>query len=339
LIDTIDNTPGQGKLRRLAVTPSDNTIEAAIMLTRVNHALVTTGCCALNVDGEAPLILKLDELSTESRGTLIALSKIVRKLKYVEEVFRVRFSLADVITAQQALTVEMIFRGVTEGEFVMRVNEITIPGFRPEPPPDLNKPPFEGPGRFSYIANSPFELFGQQLPLGPVIIVLEKCEVANPRTLDLVRERWDRPVDLRFILYDHQVSYRFEDFTDLGQEHLTRMFQSFEQDLASNEVPELARLASEPLTGPVTSREAVSIATAWQIYNGFPDRYCPQDPVIDDSRGCWRVPIDLVYATGDGGPVGELFIDRVTGEILDHTPVEEIRSRGRLIADSLPNVR
>lgn len=86
-------------------------------------------------------------------------------------------------------------------------------------------------------------------------------------------------------------------------------------------------------------REVYLIAAGWVQCNRLPDRYCPQEPVLDISANTWRVPIWLGYPNGQGGEVGELWIDAKSGKIVSHTPLEEVRSRGKSLARELLAMR
>jgi hypothetical protein len=94
-------------------------------------------------------------------------------------------------------------------------------------------------------------------------------------------------------------------------------------------------LVDEPLQSDVSGLEAGQIAMGWTFYSNLPDRYCPQEPEIDQSTGHWRVPIWLVYANGEGGRVGDLLVHKKTGVILSHTSIEELRSKALALAETM----
>jgi hypothetical protein len=82
------------------------------------------------------------------------------------------------------------------------------------------------------------------------------------------------------------------------------------------------------------SEEIIAVALEW-ITERLPDRYCAGDPRFDVQKHSWRVPVLLSYPSGKGGVVGELIIDALTNEVSNHTPIEELRDRGRKLAQEL----
>ena len=85
----------------------------------------------------------------------------------------------------------------------------------------------------------------------------------------------------------------------------------------------------------VNTEEANLIAMGWLQYNYLPDRYCPQEPILDETNKIWRVPIYLVYASGEGGEVGELQIDIKTRKVISHTPIDTIKAKGKILAEKI----
>ncbi len=89
------------------------------------------------------------------------------------------------------------------------------------------------------------------------------------------------------------------------------------------------------LTSDVVPAEAAEIAAGWLEYNNLPDRFSPQEPVLDEERECWRVPIHLVYAGGDSAPVGDLLINLKTGSIVEEPSPEALYREGRALAEKI----
>jgi hypothetical protein len=326
----------QGKVKSFIVRPSDNTVNGELLRTRVVFSMARADKWLLYTNNAVGVFERRHNLSTAlDEQELLYRAKLYRKLKYIEESFGVRFSLPDTISGKEVGRIETIFRGITEGEFITRGGEITTPKILPQSNVDLTKPPFAGPGEFAYTSESPIKLLGKPLSVGPIKVVLKKSELANKRVLEQIRNGWKRPVDLRFIVYDHQILYRFEKFASQPQELLVQELDRFKQGLSGEEPKELVDLICESLVGNVSSDEATHIAMGWTLYHGLPDRYCPQEPNFNEAVGHWRVPIWLVYANGEGGPVGEVVIDNKTGEIIRHTPIEKLRSEGLALAEKI----
>ena len=140
---------------------------------------------------------------------------------------------------------------------------------------------------------------------------------------------------MRFTVWDHQVTYRFENYACKSGDCLLEEIKHFKERLISEEPQELAEMVDESLVNDVSADEAIQIALGWQYYNGLPDRFSPQDPERDEALAGWRVPIYLVYPSAGNGSVGEVVIHVKTGAIISHTPIDEIRSRGLALAEKL----
>jgi hypothetical protein len=171
--------------------------------------------------------------------------------------------------------------------------------------------------------------------VGSVKVQLEKAETASPGVVDYVRKGLTEPVDVRFEVLDNQITYCFESYAKQPRKQRLQKLIQFKRELAREEPQELVDLIDQSLQGDVTSEEADQIAMGWTLYNDLPDRYCPQEPRFNSDSGHWRVPIYLVYANGEGGPVGEVIIDARTGIIVSHTPIDELRSKGLALAKQI----
>ena len=81
----------------------------------------------------------------------------------------------------------------------------------------------------------------------------------------------------------------------------------------------------------VMAQDAVRIASGW-LWDHLPDRFSPADPVLDEQKQCWHVPIVLAYAGIAVGQAGEILVDARTGDIVRHTEVADIKSLGLKLA-------
>ena len=323
------------KFEEYLVGPSDRTVDGAILFSRVLFFLSKAYKCSL-VTSDSGEIFNADLLpfSKEQIQGVFTIAKLARKLKYIQNVFNVEFLLPRMIPSSEFRKAEIVFRGITEGEFTLRATDFT---FIEVPPLDINltKPPFEGCGTLSRKIEDQITLFGKQLLVGPVIVHLDKAELASPKVVDHIRKGLTSPIDVRFEVLDNQITYRFESYMRKSRSQQMQRLNRFKHELAQQEQKELVDLVDESLQNDVSSDEAVQIAVGWTQYNDLPDRYCPQEPELDSDSEHWRVPIYLIYANGEGGPVGELIIDVKTGEIVSHTPIEEIRSKGLALAEQI----
>lgn len=330
------------QVREFHLEPSDKTVEGGIVFTRTAFALMNAGNGLLHIPGNGllhiqgisePLSFNAKALSESEKSRLLYRAKILRKLQYLQNVFEVQFTLPDLISSEEAKLVEIVFRGVTEGEFSTRGADAELL-IDPEGV-DFDRPPFSSVGQFDASIGDSVILFGQQLGIGPSTLHLMRAELTNPRVFDARQENPKIPISVRFEILDNQMRFRFENYARIAKRDLEKPLEEFRRRLLLEEQPELADSVTDILANDVSSFEANQIAVGWTQYNDLPDRYCPQLPELDAAARQWHVPIYLVYSNGEGGPVGEIVIDEKTGVIVSHTPVDELRSKGRALAEQI----
>jgi hypothetical protein len=323
------------QVRKFHLEPSDKTVEGGVIFSRAAFALTEAGRGLLYVQeiSEEPLSFDANPLSELKKRMLLYRAKTLRKLQYIQDVFNVRFMLPDLISSEEANQIEIVFRGITEGEFSTRSMDATF--LIDSQDINLDNPPFSGIGQFDAGIGNKIELFGQQLSVGPMSVHLERAELANPRVVDQVLKGSDKSIAVRFEVLDNQMRFRFENYAQIPKEDLVKRLEDYKQQLLFDEPRELADSVTSFLANDVSSFEASQIAVGWQFYNGLPDRFCPQEPELDEAAGQWHVPIWLVYTGGEGGLVGALIIDKKTGAIISHTPIEEILSKGMGLAEKI----
>lgn len=322
------------QVREFQLEPSDKSVEGGVLFTRTVFALMNAGNGLLHIqDISEPLRFNAKPLSESAMSRLLYRAKILRKLQYLQEVFEVSFTLPDLISSEEVKLIEIVFRGITEGEFTTRGADATL-WIDPECV-DLDCPPFSGAGQFDASIGDRVALFGQQLLVGPSTLHLGRAELANPSVLDPSRNSSNEPINVRLEILDNQMRFRFENYARIAKRDLEKPLEEFRRRLLLEEPQELADSVTGILAKDVSSFEASQIAVGWTQYNDLPDRYCPQEPEHDVTAGKWRVPIYLAYSNGEGSPVGEVVIDGKTGSIVSHTPVDELRSKGRTLAEQI----
>jgi hypothetical protein len=317
----------------------DNSAEAWLLLTRFMFCVTSSDAWSI-VDDRDTVLKLVPRIDPALALELRHLSSVVRKVSYIGSVFNIDFSIPEALTQVDFLAIEFAFRAISEGEFTVRTNEVT---FRKSDlaRPNLAKAPFAAPGPLSLRRESGnLSLLGHTVELGPYGISADQAEIANHSLLHDFQNHDDELRDIRFIVYDHQVKYSFDWYA--GKKDRKRnavRVTTFKHKLAQHEPEELANLIDESLQSDVSSFEASQIAMGWLQYNDFPDRYCPQKPILDEDSGKWRVPIHLAYPSGKGGRVGELSIDLKTGVLNSATSIEAVRAEGAALAARLFDAR
>ncbi|HMV82819.1 MAG TPA: hypothetical protein PKA34_06775 [Blastocatellia bacterium] len=81
-----------------------------------------------------------------------------------------------------------------------------------------------------------------------------------------------------------------------------------------------------PRTAPLTAFEAQAAANLF-LSDNLPDRFCADDPTLDNTANVWRVPVILAYPfIGSIGQVGEICVSTSSEQIISYTPLEEMRA-------------
>jgi hypothetical protein len=82
----------------------------------------------------------------------------------------------------------------------------------------------------------------------------------------------------------------------------------------------------ENVVDVISARQSAATVSEWLVSH-VGDRFLAGTPVLDAVTQLWRIPILYVYPNeGPLGSVGEATVDSLTGEMLAHTPIDEIKS-------------
>jgi hypothetical protein len=314
----------------LVLEPGDRTIEAIVLSTRFRYALNAAGRCRLveKPSNKVLLDIKVGKLERSEYADVLLYAKVSRKLRFLEECFGTRFVCPDHFTIKDFAQLETLFRGVTEGEFSTRRSEMIF-DYLP-PVAELSKPPYSAPGPLSCkLSDQTLLLLGQQVETGPTIVQIDMA-MANAQDLAEIRKGKSLPGGLRFVVLDLQVKYRFESY--IGRLPRRRL-EEFRAKLLREEPEELVQLLTEPLISDVSSERARQIVNGWLQFYEFPDRYCPQEPLLEENH--WRVPVWITYPDRPGGLVQDVFIDLKTGVLNSPVSPEELRRIGKSVAARL----
>jgi len=329
-------------VEKFLLRPSSNTVEAEIFYTRALYTLCDLRFCFLasevTSNGEVVGIpFSFETFGEEDVRGILHRAKLARKLKFIEHLYKVRFTLPEDITPEQVRRIETLFRGITEGEFVSRGKAITVPVKAVDT--NLSEPPFSQIGPYTQLLGIEEAVLDhpQLLDVGPVYFSLKRASVANRMVLASIREGENQWV--RFEVLDNQITYRFERYASRDRHRRVRQrLNQFYSQLKREEPPELAVTLTQLLMSDVSAAEAVQIAVGWLEYHNLPDRFSPQEPVLDESRACWRVALYVVYASGKSAPVGELLIELKTGSVVEEPSAETLYQQGIALAENFLRV-
>lgn len=72
--------------------------------------------------------------------------------------------------------------------------------------------------------------------------------------------------------------------------------------------------------------DIIRLASGW-LRRHMPDRFGTAEPTLDEDGQRWHAPVILAYPGIVLGKVGELIIDASTGEVIDHTDIEQMKTQ------------
>lgn len=82
-----------------------------------------------------------------------------------------------------------------------------------------------------------------------------------------------------------------------------------------------------------TVADARAAANGW-LLDHLPDRFAAGIPRYDSANAIWRIPVWLNYpGLAPLGPVGELGLDAVSGEVQTHTPLVQMKTQALALYD------
>lgn len=343
-IDLLADAFGVYQIQDLKIVPATNTSEAEIKFTRFNWAVAQHPNFSFVLPKIGDIWFRFERFSEEEVNDLTNRAKLFRKLRYLEYVFGRTFPLSDYIDAADVKNIDYIYRGLTEGEFVVRGDGLNLA--ISEENINWMTPPFSDIGAFpqsskwysDYFGDAVY-LFNRKLDIGTVSVRLEKAVYSGAASVSLPQHKIRQALGVKFDVLDHQIYFRFDAYADKGKAKLQERLARFKYQFLRDDPEELSDLIDDPLIRDVSQEEVNWIAAGWLQYNCFPDRYCPQEPMFDETNKIWRVPICLVYTNGEGGAVGELQIDVKTGKVISHTPIDNIKAKGKILAEKLMHAR
>lgn len=315
------------QVKQFDLRPSDKSVEGGILhtnllaLTFQNKEISFTFKDLDNLD----LSVTISSASLQDEKQMLFDAKLFRKLGFIEEFFKSKFSLPDNITPQDIIQIELLYRAITEGDFSNSLSDsITIFNYKLKKE-DLENLSIPKRKSFTFEFNEDLLVLGKFFSTGKVTIRAEKASVANPRILKNFVEGQIIP-NLRLKVFDYQVNYCFEKYAN--SERLLKSKQKLEQyknSLRKFEPEYLVNLLDEPLS-EVNAKAAVEIINGWLQFYDFPDRYTIGEPILEKNQ--WRVPIWLTYPNDKGIWLEDAFVNSRTGSIKISSSPEELRQKG-----------
>jgi len=316
-------------IKKFFVRPSDNSVQGEILYTRFLLATAEAKKCSLNFTDIDFMSLNFSfaEIPSEEKKRMLYRAKLFRKLGFIEKVFeKTKFNIPENISPAEAQQIEILFRGLTEGEF-------TNPSYGPlttfkykVSKQDLQENFLFSKREFSLEFNENFFILGRFFEVGKVVVKLEKASVANPRKIRDVKEN-EIIDELRLNVFDSQIRYIFEKYNTA--ERLSKNKQKLERfrNLLQSEEPNfLVSLLDESLA-EINDKSAIETLEALLQYYDFPDRFSVLKPELEKNR--WKVPIALTYPKQEPILLTDAFVDVRTGKVEMKISFDELLKKGK----------
>lgn len=273
-----------------------------------------------------PINFGFSELSSEVKKQVFNSAKLYRKLKFIEEFFNTTFNLPNEISWLEVAQVEMLFCGITEGEFSTPAgNSVTIFNYRLTKD-DLENISVPRKKKFSFTFTEDLLVLDKFFSVGKIIFELKKSSIANPRILKNYTIGEIVP-NLRLNVFDYQVNHRFEKY--LNKERLIKnkkKLRQFKAALKEKEPQFLINLLNESLI-EINRKSAVEIIEGLLQYHDFPDRFAVLKPELQNDR--WKISIALTYPEHEPILLTDAFVDVRTGKVEMEMSFDELLKKGR----------
>lgn len=314
-------------------TPSNLTTKSELYWTRFQFLYANSHHFEFKTGSKLLFRLKCEPLQEKEKQSLLHAAKFFRKLRFIEQVFGIsNLLLSSEVSPTDVQMVDHLFRGITEGDFLVRGDSVSL---TLENAQNIETLLSNNLGLSVDFRN--FELWGRTFDTGIFHVTVSRPKLSDPRILETLKKAPQGPVPIRVLARDRLIRITFDRYAKKSPAERGARLRQFLDELRRNGDPEeLISLVSEPLAQDVSEIEADRIAMAWVDLNELPYSFCPQKPEYQADRREWVVPIWLYFhVTKEGGPVGELFIDARSGQVTSATSIEEMNQRASAILETL----
>jgi hypothetical protein len=316
-------------VKEFKVRPSDSSVQGEILYTRFLLTTSDAKKCSLHFKDIdfAPFNFTFSDITSDENKRMLYRAKLFRKLGFIERVFeKTKLNVPENITPDEAQQIEILFRGLTEGDFTSPSDSfVTIYKYKVSKQ-DVQNSFLFSKREFSLESNENFFLLGRFFELGKIIVKIEKASVANPRKIRDVKEN-EIIDELKLNVFDSQIRYIFEKYN--RTEKLSKNKQKLERFKAilRNEEPDfLMSLLDESLT-EIDDKSAVKTLEALLQYYDFPDRFSVLKPILEENQ--WRVPIGLTYPNQKTIWLTDAFVNIRTKKVELKISFDELLKKGK----------
>ncbi len=316
------------KIEDFKIERSDNSVQGELLYTRIYLLLAELRKVSLNIKTIGlPLDFSFSELGTEVKSYMLFRAKLARKLKFIEDFFNTKFYLPEEFESEEIRKLEILYRGITEGEFSMPFDSsITVYNYKLTEA-DLFKNSTTQRKEFSFEFNEDFLFLGKSFPVGKMIFKIKKGSIANPRVLKNFSEG-EVISKLNFNVFDYQAYHKFVKYSD--SKRLIRNRQKldrFKANLRKEEPDFLVNLIDDYLSKEIDNQVAIEIVEGLLQYYDFPDRYSVLSPEL--KKHCWKVPIALTYPDHKPIILTDAFVNVKTGKVEMEMSFDELLKKGK----------
>lgn len=315
-------------VKEFKIRPSTESVDGEIAYTRFFLLASEAKKCSLHIKDTniPPFNFSFAEISSEVKKQVVRQATLFRKLGFIEFFFKIKLDVPKKISHVDVAQIEILFRGLTEGEFSVPLgNSITIFNYKLAKE-DLENLSIPKRKSFTFEFDEDLLVLGRFFPIGKMIFKAEKASIANPRVLKHFTEGEIVP-SLRLSIFDYQVNHRFEKY--LNKERLLknqRKLEQFKNSLRQEESEFLVNLIEEPLA-EITEKSAIEIVEGLLQYNEFPDRFSVLEPKLEKNR--WRVPIGLTYPKYEPIWLADAFVDIRNGKFEMKISFDKLLKKGK----------
>lgn len=306
--------------------PSDNSVRGEILYTRLFLLIEQNKKCLLHFKDIdfSPFNFVFSEINEANKKQLINRAKLFRKVGFLEDFFKIEFFVPENINANEVKQIDLLFRGLTEGEFYIPVSSsINVFNYKVTAN-DLKVNSSKREFHFEF--NEPLFVLGNFFSIGKMSYKVKKGSIANPRLLRSAKPN-DLIPELKINIFDCVVYHRFEKYVNPARLKINKAkLDNFRSSLSKEEPEFLFSLLDEPLT-EVNEIVSTEIVEGLLQYHDFPDRFSVLEPTLKADK--WCVPIALTYPDHEPIWLADAFIDVKTGEFEMKISFDELLKKGK----------
>jgi hypothetical protein len=306
-----------------SISPANNTLQAYYHYTKLVSLILVKQTMVINFLDVIKLNINFTKFSNTVLQQFLRDRAFCQKLHFISKSIGISPLIPSNISKSDIEVVEIVFRALTEGQFINRQSSVVLPPIRFSRG-EVTQPPFLRPGNFVFeVKDTKVVLLGIKISLGQTRITIPQAELKEQELISKVFKKPENKYTISLNALDHQIHYRFDDHCKKEErEKSDKLLQEFITELRDTESEESIEAFQSSLKNKVDSNEAQEIVQGWLKFT-VSSAFKASKPSlnIENAHEYWSV--DITW--NDCGRVGFAKVDSSNGFISSHTPLSVMR--------------